>query len=149
MDEKEDLAAETALLLPQLTSYLSSACSGVLGCPLPASLSPSENEILTKFVVSDASLLYVEKTSEDEELRLYGEVKFSPRTVSSMAFVKVRDSALSQRTPIPKQLQVITLGSEKDIYSFMQQYARHSFTPLVRIAGAHIPVSQRQCFALP
>ena len=139
MDEGDDGGADLALL-PQLRAYLSSACSGVLGFPLPPSLGSLETEILGRFVSSDASLLYVEKTAEDDELRLFGEIKFSPRTVSSMAFVKVQDAALSPKTPIQKQLQVITLGSEKDIYSFMQQYARHSFTPLVRIAGAHIPV---------
>lgn len=143
MDEGDDSGADSALL-PQLKAYLSSACSGVLGFPLPSSLGSHETEILTQFVSSDASLLYVEKTAEEEDLRLYAEVKFSPRTVSSMAFVKVQDAALNPKTPIPKQLQVITLGSEKDIYSFMQQYARHSFTPLVRIAGAHIPVSSSQ-----
>ena len=140
MDEGDDSGAVSALL-PQLQAYLSSACSGVLGFPVPSSLGPQDTEILSKFVTSDASLLYVEKSAEDDELKIYGEIKFSPRTVSSMAFVKVQDAALSAKTPIPKQLQVITLGSEKDIYSFMQQYARHSFTPLVRIVGAHIPVN--------
>lgn len=93
-------------------------------------------------------MLYVEKTADNEPLKLYGAVKPTARTVASLAFVKIRDFALDKKVDMSTQLQVISLGAGKDIsetgvslYSLMQQYARHSFTPLVRIAGSNIQVS--------
>lgn len=144
----EDSRAYAAPLLSPLRAYLSSVCAGVLGAPIKSDA--ADDETLIRFIGTDASLLYVEKTSDEEALKIYNSVKPSSRTLSSVSFVKIRDAPLDTKTTVSMQLQVMSMGAGKDLgengvslYSLMQQYARHSFAPLVRIAGSNIQVCIR------
>jgi hypothetical protein len=138
--DTDDFSAEAAPLLGPLQSYVSQICVGILSCGLPTELSASDKDLLIKFIATDTSLLYVEKTADEDLPKMYNSVKASTRTLSSVAFVKLREAPLDKKSPISQQLQIMTLGAEKDMYSLMQQYTRHSFAPLVRIAGSHIQV---------